>query len=268
MTKRKEILDSLWLVRGAHLDAEYFSYVLLAAAQKYRKDLEEGALSYFYEVLFHSLNLNTLAVEGNLFDFKMNPIWKEERIVKIKEDLKKIYEDTNSETVEIFRNANFVFLSLLIEYMNSQMFFLENMEIFFVNPKIHQQKEVFIIINVQGTNKYVIWKLKEDKKKDFGFSFKKIKSIKINVAENSTLKDELSKQNIEELSTIKEKDNVIFAVLDNKEDETASATVLKDLLLLNKAISKEYQLDPNLIEEIQGLLISERVMPFNLNQWI
>ena len=41
MTKRKEILDSLWLVRGAHLDAEYFSYVLLAAAQKYRKDLEE-----------------------------------------------------------------------------------------------------------------------------------------------------------------------------------------------------------------------------------
>jgi len=74
MTKRKEILDSLWLVRGAHLDAEYFSYVLLAAAQKYRKDLEEGSLSYFYEVLFHSLNLNTLAVEGNLFDFKMNPI--------------------------------------------------------------------------------------------------------------------------------------------------------------------------------------------------
>ncbi len=101
------------MVRGAHLDAEYFSYVLLAAAQKYRKDLEEGTLSYFYEVLFHSLNLNTLAVEGNLFDFKMNPIWKDERILKIKDDLKKIYEDTNSETVEIFRNANFVFLSVV-----------------------------------------------------------------------------------------------------------------------------------------------------------
>ena len=123
MAKRKEILDSLWLVRGAWMDAEYFSYVLLAAAQKYRKDLEEGSLSYFYEVLFHSLNLNTLAVEGNLFDFKMKPIWKDDRITKIKEDLKKIYEDTTSETVEIFRNANFVFLSLLIEYMEAQQFF-------------------------------------------------------------------------------------------------------------------------------------------------
>lgn len=267
MAKRKEILDSLWLVKGAWMDAEYFSYVLLAAAQKYRKDLEEGSLSYFYEVLFHSLNLNTLAVDGNLFDFKMNPVWKEERILKIKDDLKKIYEDTTSETVEIFRNANFVFLSLLIEYMEAQQFFLENMEIFFVNPKIHQQKEVFIIVNCEGTNKYSIWKLSEDRKKDFGHSFKKIKSVKINVAENSTLKDELSKQNIEALSTIKEKENVIFSILNHKE-ELPAATVIKDLVLLNRAISKEHQLDPNLISEMQGLLISERVMPFNLNQWI
>jgi magnesium-transporting ATPase (P-type) len=148
-------------------------YVLLAAAQKYRKDLEEGSLSYFYEVLFHSLNLNTLAVDGNLFDFKMNPVWKEERILKIKDDLKKIYEDTNSETVEIFRNANFVFLSLLIEYMEAQQFFLENMEIFFVNPKIHQQKEVFIIVNCEGTNRYSIWKLTEDRKKDLVIRLKR-----------------------------------------------------------------------------------------------
>ena len=87
MTRRKEILDSLWLIKARFMDSEYFSYVLLAAAQKYKKDLEEGDLSYFYEVLFHSLNLNTLAVEGNLFDFKMNPVWKEDRIKKIREDL-------------------------------------------------------------------------------------------------------------------------------------------------------------------------------------
>lgn len=267
MTRKKEILDSLWLLKGDWIDAEYFSYVLLAAAQKYKKDLEEGNLSYFYEVLFHSLNLNTLAVEGNLFDFKMNPIWKEKRISKIKEDLKKIYEDNSSETVEIFRNANFVFLSLLIDYMESQNYFLENMEIFFVNPKIHQQNEIFIITNSINTNKYVIWKLLFDKKKDFGFSFKKLKSLRLDLSNDATLKDEIKKQNLETLSGIKEKENVVFAVLNHKE-ETAAATVLKDLIVLNKAISREFALDPNLILEIQGLLIAERVMPFNLNQWL
>jgi hypothetical protein len=267
MTRKKEILDSLWLLKGSWMDAEYFSYVLLAAAQKYKKDLEEGNLSYFYEVLFHSLNLNTLAVEGNLFDFKMNPIWKDDRISKIKEDLKKIYEDTSSETVEIFRNANFVFLSLLIDYMESQSYFLENMEIFFVNPKIHQQKEIFIITNCINTKKYVIWKLSFDRKKEFGFSFKRLKSLKLDLSNESTLKDEIAKQNISSLTGMKEKENVVFAILHHKEEE-AAATVIKDLIVLNTAISKEFALDPNLIMEIQGLLIAERVMPFNLNQWI
>jgi len=267
MRGKKEILGSLWLLKGEYIDAEYFSYVLLAAAQKYRKDLEEGSLAHFYELLFHSLNLNTLAIDGNLFDFKMNPVWKEERILKIKEELKKIYEDGTSETVETFRNANFVFLSILIEYMEAQSFFLENMEMFFVNPKIHQQKEVFIIINCKGTSRYSIWKLAEDRKKDFGHTFKKIKTLRLNPSEQATLKSELAKQDISALSTIKEKENVIFSILTHKE-EAPAANVIKDLVLLNRAISKENPLDPNLISDMQGILISERVMPFNLNQWI
>jgi hypothetical protein len=267
MAKRKEILESLWLLKGECIDAEYFSYVLLAAAQKYKKDLESGNLSHFYELLFHSLNLNTLAVEGNLFDFKMNPVWKEERIRKIKSDLKKIYEDSTSETVEIFRNANYVFLSLLIEYMEAQRYFLENMEIFFVNPKIHQQKEVYIITNCMGTKRYTIWQLVHDKKKDFGFSFKKIKTLRVTLSDTNTLKQEIAEQNIESLAGMKEKENVIFAILEDKE-EHASANVIKDLILLNRAISRDFPLDANLIAEIQGLLMAERVMPFNLNQWL
>ena len=67
--KRKQILDPLWITKGSYLDPEYFNYILLAASQRYRLDLEEGNLDYFYELFFHSLNLNNLAVDGNLFDF-------------------------------------------------------------------------------------------------------------------------------------------------------------------------------------------------------
>ena len=63
--RKKTILDPLWITKGSYLDPEYFNYVLLAASQKYRVDLEEGPLENFYEIFFHSLNLNNLAIDGN-----------------------------------------------------------------------------------------------------------------------------------------------------------------------------------------------------------
>ena len=53
MTRRKEILDSLWLIKARFMDSEYFSYVLLAAAQKYKK---EGLL---FQAVQRSLNMNS-----------------------------------------------------------------------------------------------------------------------------------------------------------------------------------------------------------------
>jgi hypothetical protein len=145
--KKNQILDPLWITKGSYLDPEYFNYILLDASQKYKKDLEEGDLRYFYELFFHSLNLNNLAVDGRLFDFKMHPSLKNERIQQIKKELKQIFE-RKSEVVEIFRNANYVFLNLMMDYMDVQLSVLDETEFFYLNEHIHEQKEIFLVLFV------------------------------------------------------------------------------------------------------------------------
>lgn len=264
--KKKQILDPLWITKGSYLDPEYFDYVLLAASQKYRHDLDEGMLEHFYEIFFHSLNLNTLAVEGNLRDFKMQQVWKSDRIKQITIELKQIYTK-KAEVVEIFRNANYVFLNLILDYMDIQLDVLDNVDFFYMNDMIHEQSEIFLVINSIGSKKYSIWKIAIDKKKDFGYSFKKVKSINIPKVKENALREELDKLQDPDLVNMKEHKNVCFAVLEGPPEKMV-ANVLKDTILLNKGIAKGIKFEPTIINELHGLLIMERLMPFTLNQWI
>ena len=264
--KKKQILDPLWITKGSYLDPEYFNYVLLAASQKYRHDLEEGTLDHFYEIFFHSLNLNTLAVEGNLRDFKMHQVWKSDRIKQITTELKQIYTK-KAEVVEIFRNANYVFLNLILDYMDVQLDVLDNVDFFYMNDTLHEQSEIFLVINSIGSKKYSIWKITIDKKKDFGYTFKKIKSITIPEVKENALREELDRLQDPELENMKEHKNVCFAVLEGPPEKMV-ANVLKDTILLNKGIAKGIRFEPTIINELHGLLVMERLMPFTLNQWI
>lgn len=264
--KKKQILDPLWITKGSYLDPEYFNYILLAASKKYRVDLEEGTLDHFYEIFFHSLNLNNLAVDGSLFDFKMHPIFKSDRIQTIIQDLKQIFIK-KEEVVEIFRNANYVFLNIIMEYMEVQMDIVDNLNMFYLNERIHEQSEIFIVINQSGNKKYSIWKIQNDNKKDFGYTFKKIKTVTINEIKENALREEIEKLGEPELENMIESKNVFFAVLDGP-PEKMSANVIKDIILLNRGIAKGINFEPAIISELYGLFISERLMPFTLNQWI
>jgi hypothetical protein len=264
--KEKHILDPLWITKGSYLDPEYFSYVLLAASKKYKMDLEEGDLRYFYEIFFHSLNLNNLAIDGSLFDSKMHPIWKNERLLKIKQELKTIFERKN-DIVEIFRNANYVFLNLILDYMDQQIAALELMEIFYMNQRIHEEKEIFIVMNSLGSKKYSIWCLREDPKKDYGFSFKKIKTLSLDEIKENALKEKLAELDNPTLNRMRDKKNVLFMISEEL-DLNLAANVVKDTIILNKGIAKGIDFEPTIIGELQNVLMIEKIMPFTLNNWI
>lgn len=264
--KKSQVLDPLWITKGSYLDPEYFNYILLDASQKYKKDLEEGDLRHFYELFFHSLNLNNLAVDGRIFDFKMHPSLKNERIQHIKKDLKNIFEK-KGEVVEIFRNANYVFLNLMLDYMDQQLAILDEIEFFYLNTSIHEQKEIYLVLTTEGTKKYSVWRLKEDRKKDFGYSFKRVKVITIDEIKENALKEKIDELGIEELQGMKDSVNVCFAITEGI-DERLVANVVKDLILLNKGIAKELKFEPTIIGELQSMLLMERIMPFTLNNWI
>lgn len=264
--RNKQILDPFWITKGSYIDSEYFNYILLDASQKYKIDLEEGMLDHFYEIFFHSLNLNNLAVDGSIFDFKMHPIFRNDRIKEISRELKQIYS-RKADVVEIFRNANYVFLNLILDYMDLQLDILDNINFFYLNEMIHEQPEIFLVINHAGNKKYSIWKIKDDSRKNFGYSFKRIKSVTINEVKENALRIELDKLDEPELENMKEYKNVCFAVLEGPPEKMV-ANVIKDIILLNKGIAKGIEFESNIISELYGLISSERLMPFTLNQWM
>jgi hypothetical protein len=265
LRKKSTILNPLWITQGSYLDPEYFNYILLAATQGYREDLENGELKHFYEILFHSLNLNNLAVDGKLFDFKMKSYFDGDRIKRISDDLSKIYEN-KTEVVEIFKNANYVFLNLLLEYMDEQTRILEVIKIITKNELIHTQSEIFIVSRGDDTNEYSIWKLKFNKKSNFGYTFKKVGAVTIDELKPNALREEITKLNNPELEKIDEAKNVCF-VLTYDIDTSAAMNVVKDTFLLNRFIAKDNEFHGGLIFELQELIISEKLIPFTLNQW-
>lgn len=263
---KKFILDPLWITQGSFLDSEYFTYVLLDASMKYKKEIEKDDVSRFAEVLFHSLNLNNLAVNGSIFTPKFKTVWNDPKILQIREDLKKLY-DLPSDTSEIFKNANFVFLNILLEYTNIHLNVLDTTRIFYMNQNIHKEKEIFIVINKAGVKNYAVWKLVTDSKKDLGFSFTKIRTIEVKELRENILKEELEKLEDPKLENMSGKKNVFFAILDSDEDESLAAKTVKDLILLNKGLARDFKFEPTLIEQLHALMWVEKIMPFTLDQW-
>ena len=51
-------------------------------------------------------------------------------------------------------------------------------------------------------------------------------------------------------------------------DDELAAKVVKDVILLNKGIAKKLNFETSILSELYRLLWGEKVMPFNLDQWV
>jgi hypothetical protein len=263
---KKFILDPLWITKSNFLDSEYFSYILLAASLKYKQELEEDKFDRFDEVLFHILNLNNLAVNGALFTPKFKEVFDDPRVKQIREDLKKLY-NISEDTADIFKNANFVFLSILLDHMLIQIDILRKLKIFYMNQSIHSEKEIFIVVNKEGSSKYKVWKLEFDSKFDLGYSFTKTAIVDLPEVEENALLKEIEKLDNPKLNKISGKKNIFFAVILEKEDETKVAKTLKNTIVLNRGIAKDYKFAPLIIDDLCQHIWLEKMIPFTLDQW-
>jgi len=263
----KPILDPLWITQGAYLDEEYFNYILLDASTKYKKEISKNDPSRFYEVLFHILNLNNLAVNGSLFTSKFKKILNTPRIEQIKEDLRHLYE-IQEDTVGIFKNANYVFLNLVIDYLEIHMEVLEKIKLFHMNSLIHLQKDIFIVINKEGSDHYKIWKLSNNLRKSFGYSFAKVAELDLVGIEPGLLKNELQRLNNPELDGLSGNTNLLFSIIQKNVSETRVANVIKDIVLINKGIAKEAEFEAQILDDLYRCAWIEKMIPFTLDQWV
>ena len=265
--KPKHILDPMWITKKNYIDSEYFNYVLLAAQQKYTKELESGNNEYFYEILFHYLNLNTLVLDGNMFDFKMKPSWKNDRIIEISNELSSFYKRDN-ESGETVRRANEIFKNLCIDYLEKQcdIFNIKDLNVYYVNNKIQLLNQIYVILNVNGTATYDIWKLKMDRRFTRGYKFIKVESLEIENIEETSIKEVIAELNNKELNTLDPDLNLLFCICKNETKLDNIADSIKNSILLNKLMGNDNKFDPNILENALDIIIDEDILPFKISE--
>jgi hypothetical protein len=262
------ILDPLWITKGNHgLDPEYSKYILLAANKKYRDSLENGDTSSFYEILFHSLNLNNLAVEGSMFNFNMTPTWDHPRLVEIRDHLRELYQ-LPEDLVEIFKSANFLLTGLMLDYLEIMLDITDQTKSYFVNPAIHREKEIFIVLNIEGNMQYDIWKLKVDRRFKFGHKLTRIKTIELDQLKENALHEAIKKDGTPDLANMNPDSNVLFVVMQEELDNSKLASSIGSALVFSRGITKGVRYEPNILSELYSLLNQERVLPFTMKSLI
>lgn len=265
--RQSYVLDPLWITKGTYLDPEYFSYILLDASLKYREDIEKRDLSRFNEVLFHSLNMTTLATGGGIYTAKMRSVWDTPRINQIRKDLSVIYEKS-SDSLEIVRNANYVFMRTLLDYLHLAVEVIHKAKIAYSNQLFHRSQDVYVIINSIKTSKYSIWKHSEGRNKMFGSSFKKEKTLNIENLAGKTINDHIASLNDPDLADFNTEKNACLVLIEDYMNEKQVAMAMNCVIILNKLISKKEPFDVHMINEVYAYLWKEKTFPFTVNDLI
>ena len=144
---RSPVLDPLWITKAtSEFDSEYYKYIILSANKRWRDNLNSGDYSNFYEIMFHSLNLNNLAVEGSMCDFKMNRVWDDPKFKEIRKHLRNLYK-LPEEIVTIFKNTNFTLTRLIVDYLTQMLDSIGMIKIYFLNPMIHNERDIYMVLS-------------------------------------------------------------------------------------------------------------------------
>ena len=262
------ILDPMWITKKNYIDSEYFGYILLAARQKYLKALQEGDHQHFYEIMFHYLNLNNLVLDGNMFNFKMKPSWKNSRIIQISKELSFFY-DTANESGETVKQANEVLRDLAVKYLTVQaeIFDIKKLNMYYVNSHIQLLHDIYIILNINGEPKYEIWRLRMDRRFSKAYDFARVHTLDIKNIEETLIKDKIMEINNPDLNKMHPDVNLIFCICKDKDLDLAQiADSIKNTVLLNKLMGNDNRFDPNLIENALEILLDEKILPFKLSE--
>lgn len=266
MRKFEYTLDPLWIIKGANdFDVEYYNYVLLAANKKFRESLDKEEFSKFDEIMFHCLNLNNLVIEGSMFDSNFKPNWKDPKLIEIRNNLRKIY-DLPEDLVEIFKNANYLLTSLLIDYLDKMLDNIEKCKVYFMNPNIHKEKEIFFIINQNRKSKYSIWRLRYDRRYKMGQKLEKLTDVELLPEED--IKNKIKESTVPDLNLMEGKKNTIFLISNKGISQEGIIIAMVSAISFSKRIGLENAFNPNVLDELHEILIDEKVLPFTIKSWV
>lgn len=267
--KEGYVLDPLWITKGSNgLDYEYLSYILLAADKKWREKLGEDDLSGFYEVIFHMLNLNSLAISGTMYDSNMRPVFENETLDEIRQKLRVIY-DAPREIIDIFRYTSSTFIDVLLDHLDVILDAYTGCKLYYSNRALHRENEIFIIVSNFEDKSYDVWRLRFDKrlKHNWSLDYHQTFSLSENVKDNE-ITSVIRSSNNPNLAKFDSHRNAILTICNEESDNKRTAESVAFTLLFNRMILKqEANFHPSILFQLKDLL-NERTVPFTLDDWV
>ena len=138
---------------------------------------------------------------------------------------------------------------------------------YYVNSKIQLLNTIYVLINVNETQSYEIWKLKMDRRFSKGYKFLKVETLHVENIEETPIKDIIKELNNVELNKLDPDLNLLFCICKNKElDLDNISDSIKNTILLNKLMANESRFDPNLLENALDIILDENILPFKLSE--
>lgn len=265
----KHVLDPLWITKGMkEFDSEYYKYIILSANKKWRDNFEKGDYSDFYEIMFHSLNLNNLAVEGSMVDFKLNPVLDDPKFKEIRKHLRNLY-DLPEEVIEIFKNTNYTLTRLMVDYLDKMLDEVGPVKIYFSNGMIHNEKDIFMILtDINNPSNCDIWRVKFDKRFKYGYTIELIESISITDLDlDDAIVDALDKSDNPEVDKMDPDKNVMIISYDENQNPSVIAHTIAYSAIFSRGIVKSEVFHPTVLEELKDLLERDNIMPFTIKSW-
>jgi hypothetical protein len=134
---------------------------------------------------------------------------------------------------------------------------------------VHKKDSIYIILHIGKSDVYDVWKLKIDKRCNFGYSISKVEDFYIPIDENRIVERTILSSENKHLDGFNSDTNVICASTEIAMDPKEVAFTVKDILLLNKLFMNVNEpFDPNVLAELRDMLqFSKEPIPLTLNSF-
>jgi len=253
------VLDPMWLCQANFVDLEYYTYVLLDAKQKYLTHLSTD-FSYFYEIAFNYLNLNTIIADKKVYDSHLNANKTHKNLMNVVSQLSSSGESGGKEIVKM---ASSVLADVMREYLSKQISVLEHLHFYSNNTNIHKQDKLYIVCKSTTLDKYEVYRLNMKSSRTLGYSITRKAVLYLPNLKQSEFRERLllEKPLLQDFQPDK---NVIVVAGTDRVMLTDGICLAKDIVLLNRIMNLSHGFDSNVLLDYSRMLDTKRSIPFKL----
>lgn len=264
--KTEMIASPEWMVHGADTDTfddERQMYIALAIEQKFDAVIKSGDVSKLYEIVFHFLNINALVADRKLYDAHFREIRGNEQLTAFVDNLD---ADKNGQAARIISHINNIYTKILLKYTKFVINVASDVGILYFDKKnIHYRNlEIYVLFNVKPHENYELWKITFKTENKLGSEMEHLRNFEMKAGEINEFKEYVRSYNRKNPISRIRSGNFVAATCDTAKESKSIVSIIKDTILINKIFYEKNQFNPNVLSDINQIVVDKKTFPFKL----